>query len=109
MNEIISEISYLCDKYGDDFDWGIVSSENRFVDELKRETDVSQHNEIEAIARSYSCDDVLFLFDSNIYRIYHLTYSANNENGFPRYIEFFDGKKVIEYIEKKYILYLGTD
>lgn len=103
MNEIISEISYLCDKYGDDFDWGILSSENRFVDELKRETDVSQHNEIEAIARSYSCDDVLFLFDSNIYRIYHLTYSANNENGFPRYIEFFDGKKVIEYIEKKYI------
>ena len=35
MNEIISEISYLCDKYGDDFDWGIVSSENRFVDEFR--------------------------------------------------------------------------
>ncbi len=103
MNEIISEISYLCDKYGDDFDWGIVPLENRFVDELKRETDISRYNEVVAIARSYSCDEVLFLFDNNIYRIYHLTYSTNNENGFPRYTEFFDGKKVIEYIERKYI------
>lgn len=103
MIDIIGEINRLHDKYEEDFNWGIVPKENRFVVELKRETDISQYNEVIAIARSYSCDEVLFLFDNGIYRIYHLTYSANNANGFPRYTEFSDGQKVIEYIEKKYI------
>jgi len=102
-SDIISEINRLCDKYGADFNWGIVAKENRFAVELKRETDISRDNEVIAIARSYSCDEVLFLFDNSIYRIYHLTYSTNNVNGFPKYIEFLNGQKVIEYIEKKYI------
>ena len=66
MLDIIRELSHLCDKYGDDFDWGIVPEENGFVRELEKETDISQYNEVKAIARSYSCDDVLFLFDNRL-------------------------------------------
>ena len=28
MRDIIREINQLCDKYGDDFDWGIVPEKN---------------------------------------------------------------------------------
>ena len=103
MINITSEINKLCDKYGADFNWGMVPKENGFVSELRRETDISPYNEVIAIARSYSCDEVLFLLDNSIYRIYHLTYSTNHAKGFPRYIEFFDSQNVIEHIEKKYI------
>lgn len=103
MLDIIRELSHLCDKYGDDFDWGIVPEENGFVRELEKETDISQYNEVKAIARSYSCDDVLFLFDNHLYRIYHLTYSNHNGVGFPRYKEFVDAKKVLAYIENQFV------
>ena len=84
LRGIIREISQLCDKYGGDFNWGIVPEKNGFVSELRKETDISQYSEAVAIARSYSCDDVLFLLDNSIFRIYHLTYSTNNVNGFPK-------------------------
>jgi len=71
--------------------------------ELEKETDISQYSDVKAIARSYSCDDVLFMLDNNIYRIYHLTYSTHNENGFPRFMEFVDTSRVIAYIEKQFI------
>ena len=103
MIDIISEISRLYDKYGEEFNWGIVPQENGFVRELSKETNVSQYEEVRAVARSYACDEVLFLFDNNIYRIYHLTYSTNNLNGFPRYKEFLDAEKVVEYIENQFI------
>lgn len=103
MIDIISEIIRLSDKYGEEFNWGIVPKENGFVEALKKEVDISQYDDVKAIARSYSCDDVLFLLDNNIYRIYHLTYSMKNINGFPRYIEFFDVKKVVDYIENQFI------
>jgi len=103
MIDITSEINRLSDKYGEDFNWGIVPRENGFVDELKKETDISRYNIVVAVARCYSCDDVLFLLDNGVYRIYHLTYSTNHANGFPRYTEFFDSQKVIEFIEQKYI------
>ena len=103
MIDIISEISRLYDKYGEEFNWGIVPQENGFVRELSKETNVSQYEELRAVARSYACDEVLFLFDNNIYRIYHLTYSMNNLNGFPRYKEFLDAEKVVEYIENQFI------
>ena len=45
-----------------------------------------------AVARSDSNDDVLYLLcgDSrgDVYRIYHLTYSNKNKEGYPRYEEF---------------------
>jgi hypothetical protein len=103
MLSIISEISRLCNKYGEDFNWGIVPDDNGFVKELEKETDISQYSDVKAIARSYSCDDVLFMLDNNIYRIYHLTYSTYNENGFPRFMEFIDTNKVIAYIENQFI------
>ena len=103
MINITSEISRLCDKYGEDFNWGIVPKENGFVDELKRETDISHYNEVIAIARSYSCDEVLFLFDNGFCRIYHLTYSMSNLEGFPRYKEFLDAEKLVEYIENQFV------
>lgn len=103
MIDIISEISRLYDKYGEEFNWGIVPQENGFVRELSKETNVSQYEEVRAVARSYACDEVLFLFDNNIYRIYHLTYSMNNLNGFPRYKEFLDAEKVVEYIENQFV------
>ena len=103
MFDVISGLNRLCDKYGDEFNWGIVPQENGFVKELKIETDISQFVEVKAIARSYSCDDVLFVFDNSVYRVYHLTYSSHNENGFPKFEEFIDAKSAIDYIEKQFI------
>lgn len=103
MFSIINEISRLCNKYGEDFNWGIIPEVNGFVRELEKETDISQYSDVKAIARSYSCDDVLFMLDNNVYRIYHLTYSTHNENGFPRFMEFVDTSRVIAYIEKQFI------
>ncbi len=103
MFDVLSGLNHLCNKYGDDFNWGIVPQENGFVRELKKETNIYQFIEAKAIARSYSCDDVLFVFDNSVYRVYHLTYSSQNENGFPKYKEFVDAKAVVDYIEKQFI------
>lgn len=98
---IINEINKLSEKYGDEFNWGIVPENNTFVRQLLYETNISDYCSIEAIARSYSNDDVLFLFNNKVYRIYHLTYSEHNIEGFPQYVEFTNGKAVIEYLEKQ--------
>ena len=103
MYNIINEINRLCSKYGEEFNWDIVPEENSFVNELARETDLSIYSEVKAIARSYSRDDVLYILDNNIYRIYHLTYSSNNKDGFPKFLEFIDVNKVISYIENQFI------
>ena len=66
MFSIINEISRLCNKYGEDFNWGIIPEVNGFVRELEKETDISQYSDVKAIARSYSCDDVLFMLDNNM-------------------------------------------
>lgn len=62
MIDIISEIIRLSDKYGEEFNWGIVPKENGFVEALKKEVDISQYDDVKAIARSYSCDDGIFKF-----------------------------------------------
>ena len=103
MFDIISELNHLHDKYGDDFNRGEVPNNNLFVSELKKETNISESTQVRAIARCYSNDDVLFVFNNHIYRIYHLTYSNNNHDVFPIYKEFFDSKNVIDYIEKQFI------
>ena len=99
---IINEINKLSEKYGDEFNWGTVPENNTFVRELLDETNISDYCSIEAIAHSYSNDDVLFLFNNMVYRIYHLTYSKHNIEGFPKYVEFTDGKAVIGYLEKQF-------
>ena len=107
IEEAIKELE---EKYGEDFNWGIISdSKNYFVNELTSELsndDVVKNAEVIALARSYSNDDVLFLIENNakkVYRIYHLTYSKCNAEGFPRYTEFEDINSIREYLEKEFI------
>ena len=88
IEEAIKELE---EKYGEDFNWGIISdSKNYFVNELKSELsndDVVKNADVIALARSYSNDDVLFLIENNakkVYRIYHLTYSKCKCQGLPK-------------------------
>ncbi len=96
--------SVFAERYGDDFNWEIIPfSKHSFVDELKKELGDKAHNtSICSIAKCYSKDDVLFLFDGK-YRIYHLTYSHNNLEGWPRYKEFSDLSSAMKFIEKEYV------
>ena len=103
MNEVISGINSLSVKYGEGFSWGVITDGSSFVNELRKETDMSLYTDIKAIARSYSNDDVLFILDNTTYRIYHLTYSSDRQNGFPKFIGFSDGAEAVSYIEKQYV------
>lgn len=106
----IEEIMYQFDKeYGEDFNWIMIplsQSNGYFVDELKREldeNDIFLRNKIWAVAKCTSNDDVLFLSEGDICRIYHLTYSRNNEKGFPQYVEFMNKRLAFEYIQNQFI------
>lgn len=102
---IIEELfENMTDKYGDDFNWMLVPASNkRFVDELNKELgDSGFTHPIYAVARCESNDDVLFFIDENDYRIYHLTYSGHNTEGYPSFISFDGREPAIEYIEKEY-------
>lgn len=106
----IEEIMYQLDKeYGEDFNWMMIpltQSGGYFVNELKRElneNDKFLRKKVWAVAKCTSNDDVLFLSEGNIWRIYHLTYSSNKENGFPQYVEFSSRKLVAEYIQNQFI------
>lgn len=99
MYNVISEINKLEEKYGEEFNWGTDLKPEYFEAELKRETTIAPFKRVRALARSYSNDDVLFVLDDEVYRIYHLTYSG----GKPRYQEFNDGQAVVDYIEKQFI------
>ncbi|WP_051563430.1 hypothetical protein [Butyrivibrio sp. LB2008] len=97
--DVIAEVNKLELKYGDEFNWGTDMDNAFFEKELIKELVISPNSNVKALARSYSDDDVLFLLDEEVYRIYHLTYSV----GTPRYIEFADGKSAVEYIEKQFV------
>ena len=103
MNDVINIINSLHEKYGEEFNWGTLTNESTFVNELRKETDISLYTDIRAIARCYSNDDVLFMLNSNIYRIYHLTYSTVRQNVYPKFIEFSDVIDAFNYIEKQYV------
>ncbi len=99
---------YFDDKYGDEFNWGIISHRaSYFAEELKKEVgdnDPIFQKDITAVARSYSADDVLFLVDNqkDTYRIYHLTYS-HKEDKFLRFVELENIEKVKEFLESQFI------
>ena len=97
--DVIAEINNLEQKYCEAFNWGTDMDNVFFEKELRKELVISPNSNVKALARSYSNDDVLFLLDEEIYRIYHLTYSV----GTPRYIDFADGKSAVEYIEKQFV------
>ena len=97
--DVITEINKLGVKYGEEFNWGMEMNSEFFEKELSKELVISPQANIKAVARSYSDDDVLFLMDGSLYRIYHLTFSG----GTPRFTEFADGKAAVEYIEKQFV------
>ncbi len=105
--------SDLYDKYGEGFNWYMVplsQSNGTFVEELKKEIGKDHflyHKKIWAVAKCESNDDVLYVTGSgagtDAYYIFHLTYSKQNQNGFPKYEEFVDIYAVKEFIEQSYI------
>ena len=105
-------IDCLIDKYGDEFNWRMIPFSNRyFVTELKRELrqgDPFLSNDIYAVAKCDSNDEVLYLGGDStgtkeIWRIYHLTYSANNVNGYPLFKEFNSRKTAAEYMQNQFV------
>lgn len=114
-NMTIEEImGDLASEYGEDFNWRLIcSSESRehFLSELKKELG-SEHsifsNSIWAVAKCESNDDVLYLIcdpiAGEIWRIYHLTYSANNTIGFPEFEEFKSRKAAADYIQQRFVI-----
>ena len=100
----------LGDKYGDEFNWYMIPLTNKaFVSELKREIGEAHflyNKPLWAVAKCDSNDDVLFLTaegGTDVYYIFHLTYSSFHSDGFPQYKKFSDLKAVKEYIEQEFI------
>ncbi len=110
----IEEIfSRLYEEYGESkFNWQFISFSNKsFVNELKKElgdNDAFIMDDVWAVAKCTANDDVLFVNINGPWRIYHLTYSSNNAEGFPRYIEFADRKEVGEYWQNQIINSFGS-
>ena len=110
LEEIFND---LYDKYGKDFNWHLLpltQADGAFVVELNREIGQDHFlysKKIRAVAKCESNDDVLYAvrhgIGRDIYYIFHLTYSAHNADGFPRYEEFADTFAVKEFIERSYI------
>ena len=78
-----------------------------FVAELKKEIGRNHflyNKQIWAVAKCDSNDDVLYLADNgggtDIYYMFHLTYSECNADGFPRYEKFEGIHAVKGYIEQ---------
>ena len=103
----------LYDKYGNDFNWYMIpfaQADGAFVAELNKEIGQDHFlygKKILAVAKCESNDDVLYVVRNGIgrdmYYLFHLTYSAHNVDGFPRYEEFADIFAVKEFIERSYI------
>ncbi len=103
----------LFDKYGEDFNWHMVSlpqSNGDLVAELKKEIGEGHslyYKEIWAVAKCTSNDDILYVtseeLGTDIYYLFHLTYSHQNIEGFPKCKKFTDIHAVKEFIEQSFI------
>lgn len=103
----------LFDKYGEEFNWHMIplsQASGTFVEELKRELGENHflyNKSVWAVAKCESNDDVLYVTErevgTDIYYIFHLTYSAHNLDGFPKYQEFSDIYSVKNFIEQSFI------
>lgn len=86
--------SDLFDKYGKNFNWYMIpfaQANGAFVEELKKEIGKEHFlyaKKIWAVAKCESNDDVLYVigdgFGSDIYYVFHLNYSEQNLDGFPK-------------------------
>ena len=111
----MEDIVELCEeKFGDDFNWWMLPEEKReapFVPELKLELgedDPFFDGRVYAIYKCDANDDMLFQSirkdGTEIWRIYHLTYSHRREiEGFPIRWDFESGQKAAEYIINQYV------
>ena len=103
MEEIIIGFE---EKYNGDFNWSLIPETDYYITELKKELGADNplfQNSVCAIAKCESNDDVLYVLNGDIWRIYHLTYSANNSEGYPKYKEFSSIKAAAEYIQDKFV------
>ncbi len=104
MEEIITA---LAEEYGEDFNWSLIpETNNYYITELKKELGADNplfKNSVCAIAKCESNDDVLYVLNGDIWRIYHLTYSASNSEGYPKYEEFSSIKAASEYIQDRFL------
>lgn len=107
--------SYLNMKYGTRFTWKLLllsEATGYFVRELKKELGEDHElfrKNIYAVASNEVNDEVLYLVGDlhgggGIYRIYHLTYSADNPPGYPRYMEFKGIEAVRDFFEAKILI-----
>jgi hypothetical protein len=99
--------SKLLDKYGDDFNWAKISEAGSFLDEVNSELNDTHplfEKVVKAVAKCEANDDVLFLLNDSSWVIVHLTYSKNNEKGFPIYKSFSDLLSAMKYIEEQFVL-----
>lgn len=111
----MDDIMERCEeKFGDDFNWWMLPVEKReapFVPELKLElgeNDPFFDGRVYAIYKCDANDDMLFQSvrkdGTELWRIYHLTYShCREKEGFPRRWDFESGQKAAEYIINQYI------
>ena len=111
MEDIIKRCE---EKYGEDFNWWMLPEEKRetaFVPELKLELgedDPFFDGRVYAIYKCDANDDMLFQSvrkdGTELWRIYHLTYSHCREiEGFPRRWDFESGQEAAEYIIDQYV------
>lgn len=104
----VEEVFYkLSNIYGDEFGWQMVPPTNSFVFELKRELGQEHFlcgQQIWAIAKCERNDDVLYVAGTDdgtdIYYIFHLTYSEHNAAGFPKSKKFLGIEALREYLEQ---------
>ncbi|MBR6983550.1 MAG: hypothetical protein IKH75_08475 [Ruminococcus sp.] len=111
----MEDIMKRCEeKFGDDFNWWMLPEEKReaaFVSELKLELgedDPFFDGRVYAIYKCDANDDMLFQSvrkdGTELWRIYHLTYShCREKEGFPRRWDFESGQKAAEYIINQYV------
>ena len=111
----MEDIMERCEeKFGDDFNWRMLPEEKReavFVPELKLELgedDPFFDGRVYAVYKCDANDDMLFRSvkkdGTELWRIYHLTYSHCREcAGFPRRRDFESGQKAAEYIISQYV------
>lgn len=101
-------IAWLEEELGDECDWEEITSSERsniLVRELENELsaeDFSALGVIKAAARCMSRDEVLFCLADGRWHVYHLTYSAENTEGFPRFREFENFAALAEYFIGRY-------